>query len=191
MRDFASCLLFLPLIDSSIPISAQVVAPTFEELFAEASAAREANNLSQSIELYTQASQVNPRSAEVWWFLGSLNYRKESYGPAKAALSRYLELTPDAAPALALRGLCEFEMGEFQPALADIEKGIARGAANDSHNQQILRYHEALLLTKRGRFEDALKSYAFFAQHQITSPELLIAIGLAVNLLAKRPGKSN
>jgi predicted Zn-dependent protease len=86
---------------------------------------------------------------------------------------------PNAAPALALRGLCEFESGEYPQALSDIQHGIALGAANQPHNEQILRYHEAQLLTKTGRFDDALTSYRFFTQKEISSPELFLAIGLA------------
>lgn len=176
LRSLAACLLLSIL---ALFISVRAEARTFEELSAEASAAREQNNPSRAIELYTQALQVNPKSTEAWWFLGSLQYQMEQYAPATAALSRYLELIPDAAPALALRGLCEFETRDFQAALTDIQKGIARGAANDDRHEQILHYHEGMLLTRLGRFDDAVRSYSFFAEKQISSPELMLAIGLA------------
>ncbi len=151
----------------------------FEELSAQASAAREQNDPARAIELYTRALQVNPKSSEAWWFLGSLQYQMEQYAPAAAALSRYLELMPDAAPALALRGLCEFETGDYQSALTDIQRGISLGAANDPRHEQILHYHEGLLLTKLGKFDEAVRTYSFFAEKQISSPELMLAIGLA------------
>jgi tetratricopeptide (TPR) repeat protein len=161
-------------------VLAQAKAPTsFEELSTAAAAAREQNDPTRAIELYNQALQLNPKSLEAWWFLGSLQYRAEQYGPATAALSHYLELMPDAAPALALRGLCEFETGDYQPALTDIQKGISLGAANDPRHEQILHYHEGMLLTRLGRFDDALRAYSFFAEKQISSPELMIAVGLA------------
>jgi tetratricopeptide (TPR) repeat protein len=175
-RSFAAFFLLLPLIATA---SAQAEVRTFEELSAAASAAREQNDPSRAIELYTQALQLSPKSSEAWWFLGSLQYRVENYGSATAALSRYLELMPDAAPALALRGLCEFETGDYRQALTDIQKGISLGAAKDPRHRQILQFHEALLLTRLGKFEDALTSYSFFADRQITSPELMLAIGLA------------
>ena len=131
--------------------------PTFDELVSKASAAREHNELSQAIQLYAQAVQLNPQWPDGWWFLGTLQYNQGVYAPASAALSHYLELKPNAAPALALRGLCEFETGDYQPSLTDIEHAISLGAANDSHNTQVLRYHEGLLLTRLGRFQDALK----------------------------------
>jgi hypothetical protein len=67
----------------------------------------------------------------------------------------------------------------FPQSLADIRKGIASGAVNDAHTEQILRYHEATLLTRLGKFSEALKAYAPFAEHKLSSPELLVAIGLA------------
>jgi tetratricopeptide (TPR) repeat protein len=183
IRWLAACLFLLPLTTS------WVSAQTFEELSAQASAAQERNNPTRAIELYTQALQVNPKSSEAWWFLGSLQYQVENYGPATVALSHYLEFMPDAAPALALRGLCEFETGDYQQALIDIQKGISLGAANDARHQQILHYHEGLLLTRLGRFEDALTSYAFFADKQIASPELMLAIGLAGLRMPKLPAE--
>ena len=176
MRRFVAFLLLLPLVTSWA--LAQTEKQNFEQLSAEASTAREQNNPNRAIELYSQALQLNPKSSEAWWFLGSLQYQVGDYKPAITALSRYLELTPDAAPALALRGLCEFETSDYQKALIDIQKGISLGAANDPRHQQILFYHEGLLLTRLGRFEDALKSYAYFVDKQITSPELILAIGL-------------
>jgi tetratricopeptide (TPR) repeat protein len=136
------------------------------------------NDLPHAVELYQQALKLNSRWAEGWWFLGSLEYGSGGYAAGREALSKYLELTPKAAPALAMRGLCEFEISEYAESLKDIQQALALGAANQAHNETILRYHEVLLLTRTGRFEDALRSYGFFA-HQESNPELLLALGLA------------
>lgn len=152
---------------------------TFEELSTRAAASREQGNIPGAIQFYRQALQLNSKWAEGWWFLGSLEYAAGSYAEARDALSRYLGLTPNAPPALALRGLCEFETGEYSQALKDIQQGIAGGAASQPRNEQILRYHEAQLLVRLGHFDAALKSYSYFAEKQISSPELFVAIGLA------------
>src|ERR1041385_3239719 len=89
---FVSCLFLLPLITS------WVSAQTFEELSAQASAERDQNNPTRAIELYTQALQLNPKSSDAWWFLGSLQYQVGDYKPAITALSHYLGFLPDAAP---------------------------------------------------------------------------------------------
>ena len=152
---------------------------SFSDLAAKATAARDANDVPGAIELYRQALKLNSQWADGWWFLGSLHYGSGEYTAARDALSHYLELTPSAAPALAMRGLCEFEIGDYLPSLKDIQRALSLGAANQPRNEKILRYHEALLLTRTGRFEDALRSYAFFTRDEDSNPELMLALGLA------------
>lgn len=149
------------------------------DLLAQATAARTQNDIPKAIALYSQVVQQNPDSAEGWWFLGSLQYATSAYDLARDSLSHYIALTPKGGPALALRGLCEFETGQFLEALRDIQSGISFGAANDPRNNQILRYHEGLLLTRLGNYDQALKVYTYFAKNNISNPELMVAIGIA------------
>jgi len=160
-------------------LAAQDAASSFEEVAAQAAAARDVDDVPRSIELYTQALQLDPKWEEGWWFLGLQQYGSGAFPSAIDAFSHLLTLNPKSARALALRGLCEFETGDYTQSLSDVRNGVAKGAVNDAHNEQILRYHEAMLLTRLGRFSDALKAYAPFAEHKLSSPELLVAIGLA------------
>lgn len=169
----------LLLLVPTVSASAQNGTPSFADIGAQAAAARDANDVPAAIDLYQQALKLNPKWTDGWWFLGSLQYGAGAYREASDALSHYLGLTPDAPPALAMRGLCEFETGDFESSLKDIQKALALGAANQPRNEKILRYHEALLLTRTGRFEDALRSYTFFAHDEDSNPELLMALGLA------------
>lgn len=151
----------------------------FDDLVLRATAAREQSDLQQAIELYGQAVQLKPDWPDGWWFLGSLQYASDSYAAARDALSHFIELTPEGGPAFALRGLCEFETGEYTQSLKDIERGLSLGAANQPRNEKILRYHEALLLTRSGNFEAALQKFALFGGEKVPNPELLVGIGLA------------
>lgn len=150
----------------------------FSDLVARANAARDVDDVPGAVELYQQALKLNSQWADGWWLVGSLEYGGGNYGAAEQALSRYLELVPNAAPAFAIRGLCEFETATYAKALQDIQHALGLGAANQSRNEKILRYHESLLLTRLGRFEDALRSYGFFTGED-PNPDLLTAIGLA------------
>ena len=152
---------------------------TFQDLASAASAAREANDIPRAIGLYGQALQLDSKWQDGWWFLGVLEYGADQYAAGRDALTHYLDLAPKAGPAFALRGLCEFETGEYAQSLADIQRALSLGAANAPRNEQILRYHEALLLTRNQRFEEALRAYGVFAREGVTSPELLLAMGLA------------
>jgi tetratricopeptide (TPR) repeat protein len=161
------------------PLAAAQSSPaSFDSLTQNATAAREQGDVPRAIDLYRQSVEINPKWQDGWWFLGSLQYGTNAYGPARDALTHYIDLAGSPGPALALRGLCEFETGEYRQALEDIERGLSLGAANRPRNEQILRYHEAMLLTRAGKFEDALRSYAFLAQ-STTNPELLLGAGLA------------
>ncbi|HEX2662319.1 MAG TPA: tetratricopeptide repeat protein [Candidatus Acidoferrum sp.] len=162
-----------------VPAVAQNGSAVFSSLASEADAARVANDLPRAIQLYGQALQMNPEWKQGWWYLGLLEYQADSYSAARDALTHYINLDPNTGPAYALRGLCEFETGEYGSSLQDIERGLSLGAANQLRNEQILRYHEALLLARSGRFQDALGAYAWFARKGITSPELMEQIGLA------------
>ncbi len=158
---------------------AQANAPGFDDVVGAATAARQRDDVAQAIGLYRQALQLKPEWPDGWWFLGSLQYEAEAYAAGRDALSHFLELVPDAAPAWALRGLCEFETGEYSQALADLQRGLSLGAGKQSSDEKVLRYHEALLLTRSGNFEAALRTYAPLAQGKVPNPEFLIGIGLA------------
>lgn len=170
--------------------AAQESQVSFEEVAAQAAAAKDANEIPRAKELYTQAVQLNPKWEDGWWSLGLLQYGTENYGAAADALSHLLDLRPEAGEALALRGLCEFETGDYAKSLADIRKGRAHGAADDAEHEQILRYHEGMLLTRLGKFSEALRTYAAFAEHSLTSPELVNAIGLAALRIPLVPKES-
>jgi tetratricopeptide (TPR) repeat protein len=159
-------------------LAQQAVSP-FEDLAARAAAARDQQNLSLAIDLYGQAEQLNPSWAEGWFYLGLLHYSSNGYAAAIDAFNHFLQLQPGAAPALALRGLCEFETGVYDDSLRDLEQGVKNGAANEPRNEQIIRYHFAQLLTRAGRFEDAIAQYQFFASKHIDDPDLLAGLGLA------------
>jgi tetratricopeptide (TPR) repeat protein len=175
---WASFLLLLAFFPFGKP-AAQDAASSFEEVAAQAAAARDVDDVPRSIELYTLALQLNPKWEEGWWFLGLQQYGSGAFASAIDAFSHLLSLNPQSAQALALRGLSEFETGDYPQSLADIRKGFASGAVTDAHNEQILRYHEAMLLTRLGKFSEALKAYSAFAEHKLSSPELLLGIGLA------------
>jgi tetratricopeptide (TPR) repeat protein len=160
--------------------TAQANPPGFDNGVQEATAARERDDVPRAIALYSEALRLKSEWPDGWWFLGSLQYQAEAYAAGRDALTHYIELVPDAGPAWALRGLCEFETAEYAKSLTDIQRGLSLGAARQSSDENFLRFHQALLLTRSGNFERALREYALLARHRaVPNPELLIGIGLA------------
>ena len=169
-------------------LHAQEASPQFADLAARAAVARDQQNIPLAIELYTQAEQLKPDWREGWFYLGLLQYGANQFPAAIDAFNHLLQLEPSAVPAMALRGLCEFETGAYDDSLRDLEQSIAHGAANEPRNEQILRYHLAQLLVRAGRFQDALTQYKIFIEKQVDSPDVLLGLGLAgtrVRLLPK------
>ena len=167
---------------------AQQASPSFDDLAGRAAAARDGGSLSLAIDLYGQAERVKPDWAEGWFYLGMLQYSANAYPAAIDAFNHLLALQPGMPPGMALRGLCEFETGAYDDALRDLEQAVAKGAANQPRNEQILRFHLAELLTRSRRFQDALAQYQFFAAKKIQDDDVLVGMGLAgmrVPLLTK------
>lgn len=171
-------LLTLALLLAPLPLAAQR-APDFDDLAAGAAAAREGGDLSRAIELYRQAVGLKPSWPDGWWYLGSLEYGADQYRSAADALTHYIDMTPSAGPAIALRGLCEFEQEQYAPALEDLTRAIGLGAASEPRNAGILYYHEAQLLARVGRYEEALGQYTTLVKHGGAAEDVLVGIGLA------------
>jgi tetratricopeptide (TPR) repeat protein len=181
-----SSLIFLCILLFTGPLhlSAQTGA-SFDELAQQATAARNAGNLPAAINLYQQAVQQRADWAEGWFYLGLLNYSSDQYANATAAFNSFLKLQPGVPPVMALRGLSEFETGAYDDSLRDLDQAVLHGAANDPHNEQIIRFHFAQLLTRAGRFDDAMKQYQFFATQHIENSDVLVGLGLVGTRTAK------
>jgi tetratricopeptide (TPR) repeat protein len=154
-------------------------AATFEELSARATAAREANRLSEAVQLYKEALALNSKWQEGWWFLGTILYDSNEYPGCRDALSRLVALKTDAAPALGILGLCEFQTGDYEKSLAHVERSLSLGSAELADMEKVLRYHEAILLTHAGDYDRAIQKYVWFVRGGTPSPVLLTALGLA------------
>jgi len=179
--------LFLFLQVSSGHAQPEQPSPQFDDLASRAAAARDQNNLPLAIELYGQAERLNPGWAEGWFYLGLLQYLTNDFPPAIAAFDHLLALQPNSPQALALRGLCEFETEAFNDALRDLNQAVQMGAASEPGNEQIIRFHLAELLTRAGRFQDALRQYEVLAENHAEGSDLILGTGLAGMRVAALP----
>jgi tetratricopeptide (TPR) repeat protein len=153
-------------------------APSFAEVSRRAASAREANRLPEAIRLYRQGVKLRPRWDEGWWYLGTLLYDTDHYADAREAFRRLLVLKPDAGPAWALRGLCDFRVEDYEAALEHIDKGMQIGIAGNPDILRVARYHQALLLVRAGQFELATHPLTLLARNEAESAGLAEAIGL-------------
>jgi tetratricopeptide (TPR) repeat protein len=156
-----------------------LTAERFPHVAERATAARQANQLPEAIALYREAVNLNPKWEEGWWFLGSLLYDTDQYSAARDSLARVVDLDPKAYPAWGLLGLCEFEIGDYEASLSHIQRALEAASNPQGQMEGVLRYHEAVLLTRAGEFDAALQKYGWFARQGIQNPEMISAVGLA------------
>ncbi len=155
-------------------------AATFEELAAQATAARESDQISQAIDLYQQALQLKPTWTEGWWYLGTLCYDSDHYEGGVRAFTEFVKLEDQekAAPGWSFLGLCEFETGAYAQSLEHMRRAFEIRTGLEPSVEQVLRFHEALVLTKLGLFDQAMPRFMPFVKRGLHDPNLIAGIGL-------------
>ena len=153
----------------------------FNKLVQQADAARSGGRLDDAIRLYLQALQLNPRWKDGWWYVGSIFYDRNRCAEAREALGNLLRLDDKNGSAWALLGLCEFQLRNYDQALADIENARTLGNMIPSKEfVNVARYHAGILMTRSGQFELGYEALRDFAREGNESPSVIEALGLNV-----------
>ena len=154
--------------------------PTFETLKAMANAAREADEVSEAIRLYTELVGIRPNWTEGWWYLGTLYYEKDQYTDGARAFQRFVTLEPKNGQGWAMLGLCKYQTKDYVTSLEHLGKGRELGLAGNEELARVVRYHQAVLLTLGRQFEAAQALLNGFAVEHRESDSVLDALGMAV-----------
>jgi tetratricopeptide (TPR) repeat protein len=160
----------------------------FDEWAAGAAAARRENRVPEALELYRKALAAKPDWLEGWWFEGTLSYTSYRYADGEAAFDRFVALDGTRALAWALLGLCEFETGHYDGALAHLERGLAPGGGLPPEVETGARFHYAMLLTRAAQFDRGRRELERFVRMAATQPLVVQAIGLNGLRQAMLPG---
>jgi len=161
---------------------------SFASLSAQADAARDAGRLDEAAALYRQALAKRPAWHEGWWSLGTILYDQDSYASAARAFRRVLAGDPKNGTAHLMLGLCEYQLDRDESALAHIQRAKALGVRRDEQLVQVMEYHEAMLLVRKGRYEDAIEAAKPLVEQGVASDELDGVLGRAVLLI--RPNEA-
>lgn len=160
--------------------STQTASAAFQSVSAKAIAAQSAGDLDKAVPLFHKALLLNPRWDEGWWLLGEIDYGKNRYREAAGEYRRAVGLDPKSGIARIMLGLCEFELGQDAAALRDIEAGKNLGVEKDQQLQQVVFYHEAILLQRAGRFEAATEPLASLCLGGTRSQNLADVFGMTM-----------
>jgi tetratricopeptide (TPR) repeat protein len=128
----------------------------------------------------TSAQSPAADAAGEHWDTAMRAYERDDYAAAARAFARVTELDPKEGMAWAMLGLCEYQLGQPDRALAHIQKGRALGVAPDVQLRRVLQYHEAMLLAGRSEFERAQEIFGELAEAGVANDDVIAGLGLTV-----------
>ena len=158
-------------------------AGSFARLSQQADQARDAEDLDRAVRLYRQALALQPQWAEGWWFLGTIYYDRNAYTKAVSAFQRLIALNPKNGTARAMLGLCQFELGQDDLALRNIQTGRRLGIQKNDELHRVVLYHEGLLCLRKSKFSSAQQSLTLLASEGAQEKTAVLALGMSVLLV--------
>jgi len=170
-------LFFFPAICASLV--AATVPVRFETIAKQAETARIQERVPDAIRLYREGTRLSPSWNEGWWYLGNLLYDQDRFPEASIAFQHLLSETAHRSPAYAFLGICDYEAGKYDDALAQFRTWASSGWAAPPELFEIAVFHFALLLTRDGKPVESLYLLASLAPHMGDVPHLAEAMGLA------------
>jgi tetratricopeptide (TPR) repeat protein len=156
---------------------------SFSALSKQAAAARDANQLDEAVKLYARALALRPAWEEGWWSLGTIEYDKDHYAKAALDFAKVIALNSTNGTAHAMLGLCQFELGQEEPALKNLLGAEQLGVIKDEQLRNVAVYHLGLLELRVRKFGDAKATLDQLAKRRVTTTELITALGQAVLLV--------
>lgn len=166
---------------------------SFERLAARAEAAMNAEQIPEAIRLYGRAVKVRPNWSEGWWHLGTLTFDANRFEEARNAFEHFLATErKQRGPGFAMLGLTEFQLKQYDKALANFERGLLPpGLQSDSGFIRTVLLHDGMLNAMFAKPEIALKRLTLAANQiaaahpespkdsVLADEELLDALGVA------------
>lgn len=160
-----------------------------DRIVKDAAAARDAGRVDESIALYQKAIRLRPSWAEGYWSLGTAFYELDRYADAREAFGRVVRLQPKHAAAFGFKGLCEFQLKNYETALADLVRAADLGLTALKDLVPVVAYHTAITMTRLEHYEFALTTLQGFAQQGNDSPRIIEAFGMALLRIPMTPAE--
>jgi tetratricopeptide (TPR) repeat protein len=153
--------------------------PSFAALSQQAQDARDAHQLEKAVELYQRALKLKPNWEDGLWSLGTIAYDLDRYSDCAKAFQQLSKLKPDDAPGWTMSGLCEYKLRNYGLALDSFTHVEQLGFNGNPELARAARLHFALVLSKTGTFEKAIKVLTDLTRLDKKTPEIIVAAGIA------------
>ena len=153
-------------------------ADDFDDLRQQAEQARSAHNIATACGLYQRALALHPDWADGWWSLGNLLFVSAKYPDSEDALHHFTDLRSDLAEGWGMRGMAALQAKQYPDAFAFMDKSRALPFSTIPGLQAVVLTNHAFLLTRLGRFDDALEALRPFL-HGDPDADTLNALGIA------------
>jgi tetratricopeptide (TPR) repeat protein len=159
----------------------------FDRIAARAAEAHTAGRDTDALRLYADALRLRPAWADGWWNVGSIRYEREEFPAARDALRKLVALDPKAVPALALLGLSEYKLADYDAALDHLDTARSLGLPPNHPLGGAALYYLALLLNRQGQHDAAAGLLLSAPENRVSSPAVMLAIGMTGLRLARLP----
>jgi len=150
------------------------------QLRAQARQEAAAGKTADAVRDYRQLLALQPASIEDWWNLGMLQYEGNDFTAAQSSFAKVAALAPNFGNGWALLGLSEFEIKNYDDALAHLERAQTLGIRDDDEIARVSAWHLALLRIRAGAFDRAASLLKSTFGTGETPQQARIALGLAV-----------
>ena len=151
----------------------------FDAIVQKAAAAKEAGRYDEAIQYYRQALKLKPSWFEGRFFLGTLLYDNDHHEEARDEFRRLAQADPKNGLVLALEGLCEFQLKNYERALKELQ--AARDLSISSPDvMSVASYHLAILLNRFEQYEQAFEVLRDFAGRDKDTQGVIEAFGLSI-----------
>lgn len=161
----------------------------FDALVKKAESAKAAGRYDEAIQHYREALKLKPDWFEGHFQLGTLLHDSDRFQEARDEFRRLVQAEPKNGLVLALKGLCEFQLKNYDRALKELESARELGIPSPEV-YSTASYHAAILLNRFERYEAAIEILREFSKQQMDSQAVIEAFGLSILRLPYLPSEA-
>ena len=160
----------------------------FDAIVKKAAAAKEAGRYDEAIQYYREALKLKPAWFEGRFFLGTLLHDNDRYEEARDEFRRLVQADPKNGLVLALKGLCEFQLKNYERALQELQAARELGISSPDV-MSVASYNLAVLLNRFEQYELAFEVLRDFAGRNKDTQGVIEAFGLSVLRMPMLPSE--